>query len=177
MEAQSEILGKANTSAVKFLACIGNGIIEGNDSLPFNSANHSQPIPDIPEKLPFMIIEMERRIQDNVKSYLRAAAVTTKAAPNFIRSLVVAHNNVYSTVSSRRSSGAAMGRMDRRVGGVTENKIDENPDGATSVPRVNFFKVLNTSKSINDYGDEISRLVLMVSRIFLLKSFTNLLND
>ena len=173
VEPQSEILGKANTSAVKFLACIGSGIIEGNESLPFNSANHSQPIPDIPGKLPFMIIEMERRIQDKVKSYLRAATVTTKAAPNFKGSLVVAHNNVYSTVSSRRSFGAAIGRMDRRVGGVTENNIDENPDGATSVPRVNFFKVLNTSKSINDYGDVISRLVLMVSRTFLLKSFTN----
>ena len=163
-ETDTCILGKANTPLVLFLS--GLEIFLDRHRNP----ELLQSLCEDDQKLPCIINVIERQIQRNVKSYLCAAAKATNAAPNFVRSLVVAHNKVFSTISSKRSTSLQKQRTDRRVSG-SAGLWDENSDGVVNAPRVNFFKAVTTSKSIHNYGDNLSLIVLAAVRITLVKYF------
>ena len=170
------VFGKANTPLISLLSGINR---RQNQSFSFEKAT----------RLPLMgvtssgdagapvIATIEMRILENIKSYLRASAAVTTSAPNFLRSLVIAHNGTFKSVSERRSFMQQGFRQDRSMNAGIPNFSGEGRlgggieglDSFATNSRASFFKVLTTKKSVNSYGSDIALLVLMAVRLFLVR--------
>ena len=168
-------IGKANKPVVAALMASLDTSCERTKRMKI--PDESFLLPPATNEAALQLADLEEQIQKNVQSYLQSASKVTTSAPNFVRSLVNAHNGVFAGIPSSRRTARRLATSNNEDSAWARRDLTERQGeecGQTHyISSVDFFRVLSSKKGITNYSRRVSQLVLAAVRSFLAQSYAD----